>query len=123
MRGAEPYPNGLGILGEVRTSLRLIALAGLAIAALGLGACGETVVDDVKLEETLKDNVESSRGEKVKSVDCPTGIEVKAKTEFNCTIIPQKGKQETAVLRIKNKDADIEVVEIKSGDVGLSLGG
>ena len=107
----------------MRTSLRVIALAGLAIAVLGLGACGETVVDDVKLEETLKDNVESSRGEKVKSVDCPTDIEVKAKTEFECTITPQKGKQETAVLLIKNEDADIEVVEIKSGDVDLSLGG
>ena len=81
------------------------------------------MVDDAKLEETLKDNVESSRGEKVKSVDCPTDIEVKAKAEFECTIIPKKGKKETAVLRIKNEDADIEVVEIRSGDVDLSLGG
>ncbi len=94
-----------------------------AIAGIGVAGCGKTVVDDVKLEETLKDNVESSRGEKVKSVDCPTDIEVKAKAEFECTIIPEKGKKETAVLRIKNEDADIEVVEIKSGDVDLSLGG
>jgi NAD/NADP transhydrogenase alpha subunit len=100
-----------------------MALAVAAVAGIGVAGCGKTVVDDVKLEETLKDNVESSRGEKVKSVDCPTDIEVKAKTEFECTIIPEKGKKETAVLRIKNEDADIEVVEIKSGDVDLSLGG
>ena len=99
------------------------AMALAAVAAIGVGGCGKTVVDDVKLEETLKDNVESSRGEKVKSVDCPTDIEVKAKSEFECTIIPEKGKKETAVLRIKNEDADIEVVEIKSGNVDLSLGG
>ncbi len=105
-----------------RTFLAVPVLA-LALAGFNLAGCGKTVVDDVKLEETLKDNVESSRGEKVKSVDCPTDIEVKAKAEFECTITPQKGKQETAVLRIKNEDADIEVVEIKSGNVELSLGG
>ena len=94
----------------------------LAIAGFGLAGCGKTVVDDVKLEETLKDNVESSRGEKVKSVDCPTEIEVKAQGRIRMHDHPRKGKKETAVLRIKNEDADIEVVEIKSGDVDLSGG-
>ncbi len=107
----------------MRTPLRLIALAGLAAAALALGACGETVVDDVKLEEQLKHEVETSRGEKVKSVDCPSGIEVKPKTKFECTIFPQKGKKETAVLLIRNDEADLTLVEIKSGDINLSAGG
>jgi hypothetical protein len=98
-------------------------LIALVIAGGALAGCGETVIDDVKLEETLKDNLEKSRGGKVKSVDCPSGVEVEAKTEFECTVRPQKGKAETAVLKIKNEDADIEVVEVKSGNVDLSLGG
>jgi hypothetical protein len=107
----------------MRPSSRLVALVGLAIAALALAACGETVVDDVKLEEQLKHEVETSRGEKVKSVDCPSGVEVKPQTKFNCTIVPQKGKKETAVLLIRNNDADITLVEIRSGDINLSVGG
>ena len=107
----------------MRHSSRLVALVGLAIAALALAACGETVVDDVKLEEQLKHEVETSRGEKVKSVDCPSGVEVKPKTKFDCTIVPQKGKKESAVLLIRNNDADITLVEIRSGDINLSAGG
>jgi hypothetical protein len=106
-----------------RLAALAVPLIGLALAGAALAGCGETVVDDVKLEETLKDNLEKSRGEKVQSVDCPSGVEVKAKTEFECTVTPQKGKVETAVLKIKNEDADIEVVEVRSGSVDLSLGG
>ena len=107
----------------MRFSPRLFALLGLAIAALAVGACGETVVDDVKLEEQLKHEVETSRGEKVASVDCPSGVEVKPKAKFECSIYPKKGKKETAVLLIRNDEADITLVEIRSGDVNLSLGG
>ena len=81
------------------------------------------MVDDVKLEEQLKHEVETSRGEKVDSVDCPSGVEVKPKTKFECTIFPKKGKKETAVLLIRNEDADITLVEIRSGNVDLSVGG
>jgi hypothetical protein len=107
----------------MRFSPRLSALVALVIAVAALAACGETVIDDVKTEEALKDNVESSLGKKVKSVECPSDVEVEAKTKFECTITPQKGKDETAVLRILNDDADVEVVEIRSGDVDLSAGG
>ena len=57
------------------------------------------------------------------SVDCPSGVEVKPKTKFECTIFPKKGKKETAVLLIRNEDADITLVEIRSGNVDLSVGG
>jgi hypothetical protein len=123
MRGAEPYPKSPGILAGMKASPRVLVIVGLALAALALAACGETVVDDVKLEEQLKHEVETSRGEKVKAVDCPSNVQVKPKTKFNCTIIPQKGKKETAVLLIRNSEADITLVEIKSGNINLSVGG
>jgi len=106
-----------------RCAISLLALVLIAVPGSLLAGCGETVVDDVKLEEQLHDEFESTRGVKVKSVDCPSGVKVEPKTKFDCTIVPQKGKKETAVLLIRNKDADISVVEIRSGDVGLSLGG
>jgi Domain of unknown function (DUF4333) len=107
----------------MKISPRLCALAAAALAAAVFVACGETVIDDVKTEEALKDNVESTLGKKVKSVECPSGVEVEPKAKFECTITPQKGKDETAILQILNDDADVRVVEIRSGNVDLSLGG
>jgi hypothetical protein len=107
----------------MRAALVAVGVAMVAATAFGVAGCGKTVVDEAKLQDTLKAELESSRGEKVKSVDCPSDIEVKPGTEFDCTVTPQKGKDETAVLKIRNENADIEVVEIKSGDVDLSLGG
>jgi hypothetical protein len=102
---------------------RILLLIALLVAAPAAIGCGKTVVDDVKLEEQLKHEVETKRGVKVKSVECPSGVEVKPKTKFNCTIYPQKGKKETAVLLIRNDEADITLVEIRTGDVSLSAGG
>jgi hypothetical protein len=102
---------------------RLCALAAAALAAAAIVACGETVIDDVKTEEALKDNVESTLGQKVKSVECPSGVEVEPKATFECTIDMAKGENQTAEMRIRNEDADIEVVELRGGDVDLSLGG
>jgi hypothetical protein len=121
---AEPAPGIL--LGGMRTTRFAVLATALALAAVAgicVSGCGETVVDDVKLEEQLKHEVETSRGEKVASVDCPSGVEVKPKTKFECSIYPKKGKKETAVLLIRNDEADITLVEIRSGDVNLSLGG
>jgi hypothetical protein len=106
-----------------RLAVLAAALALAAVAGIGIAGCGKTVVDDVKLEEQLKHEVETKRGEKVASVDCPSDVEVEPKTKFDCTIVPKTGKKETAVLLIRNNDADITLVEIRSGDVGLSLGG
>jgi hypothetical protein len=113
---------------SMRDRRRPAVLAVAITLALVLGGatfagCGETVIDDVKTEEALKDNVESTLGKKVKSVECPSGVEVEPKAKFTCTITPEKGKKETALLQIINDDADVRVVEIRSGDVDLSLGG
>jgi hypothetical protein len=103
---------------------RVSALALLvAIAVVAAPGCGKTVIDDVKTEETLKQEIEDSQGQKVTSVDCPSGVEVEPKTSFNCTIKMAKGEDQTAVLRIENEDADVSVVELRSGDVDLGLGG
>ncbi|HEX3240976.1 MAG TPA: DUF4333 domain-containing protein [Solirubrobacterales bacterium] len=104
-------------------SPRILLLIALLVAAAAAVGCGETVVDDVKLEEQLQHEFETKRGEKVKSVDCPSGVEVKPNTKFDCTIVPQKGEKETAVLLIRNDEADITLVETRSGDVDLSAGG
>lgn len=96
-------------------SLRAAALAAaIAVAALAAG-CGGTVIDDVKTEDAIAENVESSLGKKVSSVDCPSGVDVEAGASFECTVSLTGGKEETATLKILNEDADVELVDLSAG--------
>ena len=93
--------------------VRRLAVPAAAAAMVFAVGCGETVIDDVKTEDALEQNVESL-GRKVKSVDCPSGVEVKPKDTFQCTVTLADGGEETAELRIINEDADVEVIDLTS---------
>jgi NAD(P)H-hydrate repair Nnr-like enzyme with NAD(P)H-hydrate epimerase domain len=93
---------------------RFGAVAALAIAVFVAVGCGETVIDSAKTEAAIEQNLENSVGQKINSVDCPSGVEVKAGTSFDCTVSMAGGKQETATLKIINSDADVEVTNLKA---------
>jgi len=84
----------------------------LAAALLAFG-CGETVIDDVKTEDAIEQNLEDSLGRKVASVDCPSGVEVEKGASFDCAVKLSDGKRETATLKILNEDADVEVADLQ----------
>ena len=92
---------------------RLGALAALALAVVLAAGCGETVIDDVKTEEAIEANLTKSVGQKVASVDCPSGVEVEAGKSFECEVKLDGGKTETATLKIVNSDADVEVTDLQ----------
>ena len=89
------------------------ALAALALAAFLVAGCGETVIDDAKTEAAIEDNLSTSLGKKVSSVECPSGVEVKTDASFDCVVTLSGGKQETASLKILNEDADVEVTDLQ----------
>jgi len=93
-------------------SLRLAVLAAAAAVVFAVG-CGETVIDDAKTEDAIEQNLESSLGKKVAAVECPSGVEVKAGSSFDCTVTLVGGKEETASLKIINDEADVEVTGLK----------
>lgn len=86
-----------------------LALA-LAFAALG---CGDTVIDSSKAEDTIKSNVETSLHQKVAAVDCPTDLKVESGKTFTCTIEFSNGDHATSTWKIRNQDADIDIVGFK----------
>jgi hypothetical protein len=92
---------------------RSAALAALVVAALFVVGCGGTVIDDAKTEAAIEQNLEKSVGQKVSSVECPSGVEVEADKTFDCTVTLAGGKTETATLKILNEDADVEVTDLK----------
>ncbi len=95
------------------------ALVALALAGLPLfGGCGGTVLDSAKTEDTLQHSLESERGEKVSSVECPSDQEVEPKATFECMIRLEDGKEETATLEIRNEQADVSVINIDEQSSG-----
>jgi hypothetical protein len=94
----------------VRSTVVLALLGALVLAVSG---CGDTVIDDVKAEETLKDSLEKSLHEKIKEVDCPSGVKVEAGKTFTCTVVFSPGKEAIATLKIRDSEADLSVVGLK----------
>lgn len=96
---------------------RTVVLAALAavLASIFVAACGETVIDDVKTEDAIEQNLKTSANKKVAAVECPSGVEVEADATFDCTVTLAGGKEETATMKILNEDADIELTNLKAG--------
>lgn len=86
------------------------ALAALAVAVFVAVGCGETVIDQSKVQEQIKASAEESGHTNVSSVDCPSDVEVKPDTKFSCTVHLKGGKTETATLKIRNEDADLDLL-------------
>lgn len=88
----------------------MIGLIALALLALG---CGGTELDHVKLEATLEQNLEQSVGQKVTTVDCPSGVAVDPGKKFDCSVVLDNGEHETATIKILNEDADTELAHLQ----------
>ena len=88
-------------------------VVGLVAAAVLVAGCGETVLDSTKMEEQLKASLSNSLGEKVASVDCPSGVKVEKGTTFECTVKPEKGAKQVATIEIRNQNADTSVINLR----------
>ena len=93
---------------------RFAAAIAIICAALVMAGCGGTKIDQVKLEDTTQASLEGSVHEKIKNVDCPSGLSVDPGSTFTCDVIFHDGNQMTATLEIRNKDADITIVGLKA---------
>ncbi len=96
-------------------ALAALLAAAVAAAALVASGSGETVIDQAKVEATIKENLGSTRHERVASVDCPSGVEVQPGATFKCTVNLAGGGTETATLRIVDKKADLEMTGLSGG--------
>jgi chromosome condensin MukBEF MukE localization factor len=90
------------------TALALVAALALVIAGCGSG----TDVDYQKASETVRASLESKRegfGAAVENVDCPKGVKVEVGTKFECTVLYPGGKVAYALLKIRTKEADLNL--------------
>jgi len=100
--------------GRLRVPVRFAALLAAAVVAVAASGCGgDTIIDSEKAEDTIATNLERSLHEKVTSVVCPTGQKVEVGNEFTCTIDFSNGKHAEVTLKIRNKEADTDMVGFK----------
>lgn len=71
------------------------------------------MIDRVKLQDTIQASLERSVHEKIKVVECPSDQPVDPGATFTCDVILSDGGRELAILKIRNKDADISMVGLK----------
>jgi hypothetical protein len=88
-----------------------LALA-LLVGVLTLYGCG-TVIDREKLQDTVQASLERSIHEKIRAVECPSDQSVDPGATFSCTVIFSDHRREVAILKIRNKDADLSMVGLK----------
>lgn len=84
----------------------------LVFGLVALYGCG-TVVDREKLQDTIQVSLERSIHEKIQAVECPSDQSVDPGATFTCDVIFPDGRREEAILKIRNKDADISMVGLK----------
>jgi uncharacterized OsmC-like protein len=91
-----------------RASL-LLALLGCLVALYGCG----TVIDREKLQDTIQASLEKSVHDKIKAVECPADQSVEPGATFTCDVIFSDSRREVAILKIRDKEADISMVGLK----------
>jgi NAD(P)H-hydrate repair Nnr-like enzyme with NAD(P)H-hydrate epimerase domain len=94
-------------------SSRSSGLAALVLAVLLVAGCGGVELDTSKIQDQLKAYVGNLEKTKVSSVDCPSGIEVKAGNTFECAVSLDNGKKGTITVKILNSDADTAVTDLR----------
>jgi Domain of unknown function (DUF4333) len=91
---------------------RVFLLLIVLFSALALYGCG-TVIDRVKLQDTVQASLEDSIHEKIKDVECPSNVSVDPGATLTCDVIFSDDRRGEAILKIRNKDADISMVGLK----------
>lgn len=74
--------------------------------------CGGTVVDSAGAETLIENNLRRN-GEKVSSVDCPSGVAVDPGTTFECTVHLAGGERKVATVKIRDEKADIALIGLE----------
>lgn len=91
---------------------RIFVPFALLCAIFALYGCG-TVVDPVKLEDTIQASLEDSVHEKIQKVECPSDQSVDPGATFTCDVIFSDDRREVATLEIRNQEADISMIDLK----------
>jgi NAD(P)H-hydrate repair Nnr-like enzyme with NAD(P)H-hydrate epimerase domain len=92
----------------------LVRRAALSIAVLSivpLAGCGTKQLDTSQIESQLKTKIGAQTP--VKSVDCPSSVDVKKGATFDCTLTSGSGKKYTLTVEQTDENGHVQVKSTK----------
>jgi hypothetical protein len=95
----------------MRTSRKWLLVA-LALPAVFLAGCAADQVDPVKTEIAVRFDVAEKTGTPIRSVSCPSDVEVIVGAEFACTVTARDGTEALAEIEILSDDADLKILRL-----------
>jgi hypothetical protein len=85
--------------------MRPVLLVFTASLALLLAGCGSTILPE-RAAQSVVDSVREQTGFEPKDVMCPSGVDAKEGTEFECKFTGPEGKEYTAHMRVTKVEGD-----------------
>ena len=77
-----------------------------------LAGCAADQVDPVKTEIAVRFDVAEKTGTPIRSVDCPSGVEVIVGAQFTCTVTARDGTEALAEIEILSDDGDLKILRL-----------
>jgi Domain of unknown function (DUF4333) len=93
----------------MRRALLVLAV----LLAVGVSGCGATIKPE-SAAKSVVDVVSKQTKFKPTDVSCPSGIDAKVNTEFDCTFTGPEGKPYAAHMKVTKVDGDDVYFEIQS---------
>lgn len=75
-----------------------------------LAGCAANQVDPAKTEIAVRFDVAEKTRTPIKSVSCPSGVEVIVGARFTCTVTARDGTEALAEIEILSDDADLKIL-------------
>jgi len=84
----------------------------VGLTAIALSGCAADVVDPAKTQTWLKFEVGEKTDTEIRSVACPSDVEVIAGARFSCTVTAADGVEALAEVEILNENSDLKAVRL-----------
>lgn len=84
----------------------------LALPAVALAGCAADQVDPAKTEIAVRFDVAEKTRTPIRSVSCPSGVEVIVGARFTCTVTARDGTEALAEIEILSDDADLKILRL-----------
>jgi hypothetical protein len=84
----------------------------LLLPAVVIVGCAADQVDPAKTEIAVRFDVAEKTGTPIRSVSCPSGVEVIVGARFTCNVTARDGTEALAEIEILNEDADLKVLRL-----------
>jgi len=80
---------------------------GLALAAMGLAACGDAKLDTGRAESAIRSGITRQTGVKIDTVRCPDDVEARRGETFRCVALASNGQRARVEVRQRDDEGSV----------------